>query len=251
MMSERSGKETMHERIEILRALAAHREIVHENEKYELARVLHDELGSALTALAMRLAIIARQADNEPKMAEQWEKADALLASVTQTTRQIQNNLRPGALETLGIQIAISEHVQEFAKKSGIVCKLVMAEEEPYIDRGRAIALFRMLQEALTNVVAHARALHVEVAMYFDNQKITLVVKDDGVGFDVENSGFRHTYGLRNLQERAQFLAGNVQIVSKTGCGTTIEIVVPNVPLVVNNELNKGVLPQVVQAKMK
>lgn len=210
-----------------LRELVAHLETVREKEKHELARELHDDLGSSLTALAMRLAIISRHTAGDAFLSEHWQKANSLLTTVTQTARRIQSGLRPSSLEALGMHAAISEHVQEFQQQSGIICKLILPDDEPSIDRHHAISLFRMLQEALKNVVSHAKSANMDIAVDYDDTMITLAVSDDGIGFDLHPERLRRTHGLRNMQERAQYLGGAVHIDSKPGEGTKLRIQVP------------------------
>ncbi|MBC7499870.1 MAG: sensor histidine kinase [Herminiimonas sp.] len=210
-----------------LRELVDHLETVREKEKHELARELHDDLGSSLTALAMRLAIISRQSSQDAFLMEHWQKANTLLTTVTQTTRRIQSGLRPSSLDALGIHAAISEHIHEFQQQSGIVCKLVLPDSEPSIDRQHAVSLFRMLQEALKNIVSHAKSANMDVTVDYDDSMITLAVSDDGIGFDSHPDRLRDTHGLRKMQERARYLGGTLAIDSKPGQGTRLKINVP------------------------
>lgn len=220
-------EELVAQRTAELSELVAHLEAVREKEKHELARELHDDLGSSLTALAMRLAIIARQSSDDSAITEHWEKANALLTTVTQTARRIQSGLRPASLEALGMHAAFSDHVQEIQLNSGIICKLVLPENEPNIDRHQAMSLFRMLQEALKNVVTHAKAANMDINVDYDDTMITLAVSDDGIGFNSAPDHLRRTHGLRNMQERAKYLGGGLHIDSKPGGGTKLRINIP------------------------
>lgn len=216
-------------------AMLAHAEEVSEREKLELARMLHNDFGSALTALAMRMAVLSRQPANAPGMAEQWAKANDLLASLTRTARQIQGNLRPGALDVAGLKLALEEYLVDFGERHGMAVTISLPEQEPALDQPRAVALFRMFQELLNNVRLHARATEVRAALALDQDDgtVTLSVADDGVGFDVAACDFRASHGLRRIAERAAFLGGRARIDSVPGQGASVLITLPianNIP---------------------
>jgi signal transduction histidine kinase len=188
---------------------------------------LHDDLGSALTALNMHLAILFQQIPAEPRLTERSVQIKALLSSVTQTTRRIQVGLRPDKLDIFGIKTAIADQVIEFENYTGVTCRASLPDEElayaPQVD----IALFRMVQEALNNVAKHANATHVDVVLDDNDENIILSIRDNGAGMPVCQSAATITHGLRGMRERAGYLGGDVKITSAPGHGTSIVVTLP------------------------
>jgi signal transduction histidine kinase len=210
-----------------LRAMLAHAEEVRELEKQRLARELHNDFGSTLTALAMRLAILARQPAGAEGAADHWAKANALLTELAKTARRVQAELRPGVLNVAGLSLALEESLEEFGEESGIACSLKLPEEEPRIEQNRAVALFRLFQEALSNVRQHAHASRVDVALSCEDGRLRLTVTDDGSGFDPAATDLFATHGLRRIAERAEFLGGAMQLQSAPQRGTAISVTLP------------------------
>jgi len=206
--------------------LIGHLETTREEEKRAIARELHDDLGSALTALNMHLALVFQQLPDEPKFAERAAKIKTLLTSITGATRRIQIGLRPDKLDVFGIKVAITEQAAEFEKYSGVACDASVPDEPiayaPRVD----IALFRMVQEALNNIAKHAKATQVDVVLDDTDEEILLTVRDNGVGIPAGSSS-RVTHGLRGMRERAGYLGGSVKISSTPGKGTVISIAIP------------------------
>jgi PAS domain S-box-containing protein len=209
--------------------LIGHLETTREEEKRAIARELHDDLGSALTALNMHLSLIFQQMPDEPKFTERAAKIKALLSSITGATRRIQIGLRPDKLDVFGIKVAITEQAAEFEKYSGVRCEASVPDDAlsyaPRVD----IALFRMVQEALNNIAKHAKATQVDVVLDDTDDEIILTVRDNGIGIPAERSG-TVTHGLRGMRERAGYLGGSVRINSAPGKGTVITITIPKTP---------------------
>ncbi|MET0962574.1 MAG: ATP-binding protein [Noviherbaspirillum sp.] len=212
-----------------LRAMLAHAEDVRELEKQRLAHELHNDFGSMLTALAMRMAILSRQPPDAPPATEQWAKANAILAALTQTARRIQSELRPGALDVMGLNLALEEYLNDFGARHALGTSLALPDQELAIGETQAVALFRMFQELLSNVHQHADAEHVRAALAFDadGQALSLVVADDGVGFDAAGYDLASSHGLRRISERAAFLGGGMRIASAAGQGTSVHVTLP------------------------
>lgn len=210
--------------------LLGHLEATREEEKRAIARELHDDLGSALTALNMHLAILFRQMPPEPKLTERSVQIKNLIASVTQTTRRIQSGLRPDKLDIFGIKIAISEQALEFENYTGVKCCASLPDEELSYSPQIEIALFRMVQEALNNIAKHAKASQVDVVLDDNEDTIMLSIRDDGVGMPDPQPSGAWTHGLRGMRERAGYLGGEVRIQSTAGKGTTIVISFPKRP---------------------
>jgi len=212
-----------------LRAMLSHAEEVHELEKRQLARELHNDFGSSLTALAMRMAILSRQPAGATPAADQWERANAILASLTQTARRVQSNLRPGALDVMGLKLALEEYLNEFGIRNAVGTSLALPEQELALDETHALALFRMFQEMLSNVQRHAQARQVSATLAFepDGQALSLLVVDDGVGFDPAVQDLQSCHGMRRLAERAAFLGGRLHVDSAPGRGASVRVTMP------------------------
>jgi signal transduction histidine kinase len=209
-----------------LRTMLAHAEEVNELEKLQLARTLHNEFGSALTALAMRMALLARQPADAPGAAEQWAKANAILAGLTRTARQVQSDLRPGALDVVGLKMALEEYLVDFGERHGIAVTLALPENELALEPAQAVALFRIFQELLRNVRLHANASQVQASLALDSptSAVTLSVADNGVGFDAAGCDLQHSHGLRRIAERAAFFGGAMKFDSAAGQGTRVMV---------------------------
>jgi PAS domain S-box-containing protein len=212
--------------------LMGHLEATREEEKRAIARELHDDLGSALTALNMHLAILFQQMPQDPKFTERFAHVKGLLSSVGQTTRRIQVGLRPDKLDIFGIKTAIADLADEFQNYTGVTCRASLPDEElsyaPQID----IALFRMVQESLNNIAKHARATEVDVVLDDVDDHVNLSIRDNGVGIVPVRSASSTTHGLRGMRERAGYLGGEVQIISAPGKGTHIMVSLPKTPRV-------------------
>ncbi|HWU96898.1 MAG TPA: PAS domain-containing protein [Oxalicibacterium sp.] len=207
--------------------LIGHLETTREEEKRAIARELHDDLGSALTALNMHLSLIFQQMPADPRFTERSLKIKALLSSITDATRRIQNGLRPDKLDVFGIKVAIAEQALEFEKYSGMACNASLPDDAlsyaPRVD----IALFRMVQESLNNIAKHAQATRVDVILDDTDDEIMLTIRDNGIGIAPERLTNVMTHGLRGMRERAAYLGGSVKVSGAQGSGTTIVVTIP------------------------
>lgn len=213
---------------EQLREFAATASSVREQEKSRIARELHDELAQALTALKMDLDWMgARLPEGQEQLAAKVKVMQGMLDSTVTATRRISADLRPLMLDDLGLLPAVEWLVQGFRSRSGIACELEVAVPDFELEEPYATAVFRILQESLTNVARHAGASLVEVALSRDAHSVTLSVGDDGRGFAAEGSRKPISYGLTGLRERAYLLDGEVTIDSRPGAGTRIRVCIP------------------------
>ncbi|HWJ93493.1 MAG TPA: ATP-binding protein, partial [Telluria sp.] len=211
---------------QLLRELSAHRERVREEERKKIAREVHDELGQALTALRMDVALL-RMADG-PHSPALLARVAAMKEAVDRTigiVRNVTSSLRPAALD-LGLTAALEWQVEDFARRSGIECMLHTGETEVVLDDDQATALFRIVQESLTNVLKHAQATHVEVTLETQADCICLEVSDNGRGFAADGP-MRGRFGLVGMRERVLVLGGTVQVNSAAGEGTTVSVRLP------------------------
>jgi signal transduction histidine kinase len=209
--------------------LLGHMESVREEEKRAIARELHDDLGSALTALNMHLAILFKKMPAESVLMERAGQIKTILSSVTEATRRIQVGLRPDKLDIFGIKFAIAEQVLEFEKHSGIACKANLPDEELAYQPQMDIALFRTVQEALSNVSRHAMATYVEVILDDNDTEVTLTIRDNGIGITQDSAESPLTHGVRSMRERATYLGGEIRIFSREGKGTTVSMTLPKI----------------------
>jgi PAS domain S-box-containing protein len=202
-----------------------------EQEKRRIARELHDELGQALTALKMDVGYLREHvgASNGP-VAGKLAAMQELLDSTVAAARRISADLRPMMLDDLGLTAAADWLAQNFSNRTGVPCELVIDESQdldlpdPY-----ATAIFRVLQECLTNVAKHAAATQVEATLERNGSEIVLTVRDNGRGLAPGSLDRDGSFGLTGLRERAYLLGGSVRLDSTPGSGTLVEFRV-NVP---------------------
>ena len=201
----------------------------YEEERVRLARELHDEVGMSLTTLKLNLQLLSN--DLEKCCFQHREKLDAIVESVSELQGAIRNKayfLRPPALNDLGLPAVINNMVGELSKHTGIQGKLETSGNPDLIPVEVETALYRCIQEALTNAARHASAEQVAVKMDFKSDKVIVNVTDNGSGFDpyFKNSANKHL-GLQGMQERVDMLGGRLEINSSPGQGTSISIMIP------------------------
>jgi len=226
----RKHQERLEESEARLRELAAFLQTVREEERTHIARELHDELGQALTALRLDLGWLRGKA--APLGEPTSQRVTAALGVVEQSIvslRRISEDLRPAMLDSLGLAAALENHATQFAERTGIACELRMNREEFEVGDTLATTVFRIVQEALTNVARHAGARQVAIRIEQDatagHEGIALTVTDDGRGFDVANRTKR--FGLLGMRERVAMLGGTLEIDSQAGRGTRVAAWLP------------------------
>jgi len=199
-----------------------------EQEKKRIARELHDELAQALAALKMDMAWLRDNPDHE-QGPSRMETMLSLLDDTAIMTRRIAADLRPLMLDDLGLVPAAEWLVQSFTQRTGVRCEFATSPglelKEPY-----ATAVFRILQESLTNVARHAQASQAEVAMHRHDGTVVLMVRDNGRGFAAGSPSKPNSFGLIGLRERVYLLNGKVAIDSAPGRGTLVEVRIPLEP---------------------
>jgi PAS domain S-box-containing protein len=217
-----------------LRALSAHLQTIREEERRRIAQEIHDELGQALTGVKLQLSLLEESlsertgCDRRPLNDAAFHRIGGLVDGCMQTVRKIATELRPMMLDNLGLPAAIEWQADEFLKTSGISCELSLPEEELSLDRDTSTALFRILQESLTNIVRHAKASRVSVHLWNENHTTVLQVQDNGVGIPAELIAGPASFGLLSMKERALMLGGAVDVMSGPGAGTKIVVRVPD-----------------------
>jgi len=215
---------------EEIRDLAFAASTVREVEKRRIARELHDELGQALTALKIDVGWLREHVPPGPgplqdKLAAMQELLDATVAAA----RRISADLRPLMLDDLGLTAACEWLVENFRSRAGAACELVLGAGDLDLPDPYSTAVFRVLQESLTNVARHAEATRVEVTLERAGGSVTLTVRDNGRGFEPAQRR-QGSHGLLGLRERAYLLGGQIAIESAPGAGTCIQLNLPLAP---------------------
>lgn len=211
---------------EQLRNLAAHLLSVREEERARISREVHDELGQSLTAVKMDLAWLARRLPRRNgQMLKKIRSTRQLADSIIQSIRRISTELRPAVLD-LGLAAAVEWQVQEFQARSGIQCKVRLLTRE-VVASNASTAMFRIFQETLTNVARHAKATRAEVVLQKQRDRLVLLIRDNGRGFDQADPSLSKSLGLLGMRERAAILGGRVNISSAPGKGTTVTAWIP------------------------
>jgi len=214
-----------------LRSLTRRLHQAQEAERKRMAREVHDILGQSMTAIRMDISFLKRHLPSgNPKLEERIAKTLALVEETTQTVRRISHELRPGVLDHFGLAAALEWQSEQFAERSGIACTF---KEDPKVDElsvpaDLETALFRIFQEALTNIARHADASAVDTRLdTTDRGELRLVVVDDGCGFEETADESASSLGVLNMQERVMPFRGEVTIKGEPGAGTTVTVLVP------------------------
>jgi len=209
-----------------LRELSAHLETVREEEKARIAREVHDELGQMLTVLKLETSMCElAYAQLDPGLNERLNSMKRLIAQLFQLVRDVATALRPPILDA-GIASAIEWQARRFEARTHIPCLVQVPENLPALSDAKAIGLFRILQEALTNVMRHAQAHTVELTLSVEGADLRLTISDDGVGF-VETQGRPVSFGVVGMRERVLMMGGQLSLHSEPGEGTTLSVTVP------------------------
>lgn len=212
---------------EELRELSRHLQTVREEEKQRIAREVHDELGSTLSVLKMDLEAMDGQLPAGLKAARAKRSAmEQLVDMAVATTRKIVTDLRPSILDDLGLAAALRWQTGEYQKHTKAVLHFDMPDPDIAIDRERGLALFRIFQETITNVVRHAKAENIWILLAQTDRAYMLTVRDDGTGISDDDLRKPASHGIRGMRERAQHFGGNMS-VSSTAEGTTVVVTIP------------------------
>jgi PAS domain S-box-containing protein len=209
-----------------LRGLSARREEAREEERKHIAREVHDELGQILTGLKLNVSVLNHKfSPDSPALREQLQETMQLTDRALAVARNIASALRPAALD-MGIVSALEWLTGRFAANTGVNCEMHIDDADIQLEENHAIALFRIVQESLTNISRYAKADKVDVGLYRDGGDYVLKVRDNGVGFDASIKKV-DSYGLLGMRERALMLSGELVINSSPGNGTEIVVRIP------------------------
>ena len=215
---------------EQLRHLSGHLQALREREKSELAREMHDSIGQSLTSMKIELSLLRKKLSANADPNELAKRLDEIGSSLDETilsVKAISTELRPGVLDKFGLAAAIEWQCEEFARRMEIECKSNVPILEINVEPEVSTALFRILQEALTNVVRHSKATAVSVDLTVDATKISLSVSDNGRGITQEEIKAPASLGLLGMRERVEFLKGSFSILGKPRLGTIVRATFP------------------------
>jgi signal transduction histidine kinase len=196
-------------------------------ERNRVARELHDTLAHTLSGLSVQLEAVKAYWDIDPQKARLTLEGSLQAAhSGLGETRRALQALRASPLDDLGLSLAVRTMVEDTAARADLDPNLSIADELPSLSPDVEQCIYRVAQEAVTNVAKHANAKTLTVILESTGGKVTLTVRDDGVGFDVDKKDKTNNYGLEGMQERAQLAGGELTVTSKPGVGTTVKLVV-------------------------
>ena len=218
----------LEETSEKLRQLTAHLLNIREEERKRIGREIHDELGQQLTAIKMDVSWIAKKTDpaNEA-FKTKLQNVIGLLDGGNQSIRRILNELRPVILDDYGLVEALKWQAQQFSSNTGVPVDFRTSESQIRVAEEITTCVFRVFQEALTNITRYAKASKVMVSLDVDNESILLNIEDNGTGFDTESSKTKKSFGILGMKERVFSLNGSFNLVSAPGKGTRITINLP------------------------
>ena len=213
---------------EELRNLSAHIQSAREEERGYIAREIHDELGQTLSRLKLDLSWLKKRLTNgQEQLIEKTDNMSGLIDTTISAVQRISSELRPGVLDYLGLSAAIEWQMKEFREHTGIECSAAISNDISVEDQSISTAVFRIVQETLTNVIRHSKATRVDVKLGKTDNTLVLEAEDNGMGIDAEKVLSRSSFGLMGMRERARFLGGNIDILGIPGKGTTVKVSIP------------------------
>lgn len=201
---------------------------VQETERRHIARELHDEAGQALTSLMVGLRLLEGDKESPDAVATRAAELRTVTNDISENLHRLAVNLRPASLDYLGLVAALRQYIEGFSRQYGIEMHLdAVGFDEKRLSPSIETNLYRIVQEALTNVAKHAQAGRVDIFVEQRNSKVVIIVEDNGVGFDPEETKHQGRLGILGIRERTEMLKGSLIVESTIGTGTTIQVEVP------------------------
>ena len=197
-----------------------------EDERLALARELHDEMGQTSTAIRTEVAVLQRSGRLHPEADESVKRIGESAEHLSQMTRQMLHRLRPPALDSMGLEQALMTLCDDWQQNTQTVCEFKVPTLPEGLNDYACVTVYRIVQEALTNVTRHAHAKHVRVQLTLDSQGLNLNIEDDGRGM-ADTQAVHPGFGLLGMQERVASVAGSLSISSKLGQGLRLAIQIP------------------------
>ncbi|HRZ40494.1 MAG TPA: sensor histidine kinase [Candidatus Omnitrophota bacterium] len=208
-----------------------------EYERHRISKEIHDELGQSLATLKMLIQSSVRPEYLQTRGNRRaYDRVIHYIDEIIEKSRNIATSLRPKVIETMGLTRALKKLILDFKKNKGLNIHAQVGNLDDVQFHGEAVNLYRIVQEALANLLHHAEAANVEIMFRRNKQLLTITIKDDGKGFlpgDVHSDDGRHGQGLSTMQERARLLKGELDIQSEPGQGTVIRL---QVPIIIRSE---------------
>ncbi len=213
-----------------LTELSQHLIRVSEEEKARIARELHDTFGSNLTAINMDLNWIQRRIPEDAReLRERLQRVLQMLTETVELKHEVIEGLRPSQLDNLGLSFALKSHCREFSRRTGLPCDIEVDEDFDEMDPSWSIALYRIVQETLTNITKHAHANRVRITLRRESTGIRLRIVDDGVGLAEGATAKPKSHGIVGMRERMRQLGGTFTIApGPAGQGTLVEAFIPS-----------------------
>jgi PAS domain S-box-containing protein len=224
------------ERTEEIEKLSTHLQNIREEERSRIALEIHDVLGQQLTALKMDSTWLKKRSVDDPLNMERISSMISLIDDTIKTVRRISSELRPGILDDLGLVAALEWQGAEFEKNTGIVMQFETNKNDVALDRNFSTNVFRVYQEALTNVARHAHATRVHTRFIHDDDFLQLVIKDNGRGIDFTEIGEKKSLGLISMKERARLFRGEVLVENALPHGTVVTLKVPLAKMTIDSQ---------------
>ena len=220
-----------------IRKLTAHLQHIREEERSHIAREIHDELGQQLTVLKMDISWLNKRLgeDAESAVKKKMRELLEMLDGTVKTVRRISSELRPSMLDDLGLVATMEWQMGEFQKRTGIKTKMKATETDLHLSADNTTGLFRIFQESLTNVARHAGASEVMIILEMEGNHVELSIRDNGVGFEMQQARNKKTLGILGMRERAHLMGGDYNLHSVPGEGTIVKVRLP----AGNNKKNK------------
>lgn len=224
----KQAEEKLRRTSKLLRELATHLQSVREEERTMIAQEIHDELGQVLTALKIQVSLLANKlkSDQEP-LKQKLNSLSKMIDSSVESVQKISSKLRPGILDELGLIAAIEWQTEEFEKLTSVKCSLVIPKEELNLGKDKSTAIFRIFQEALTNIARHSEATRAQISLLNYQSNIFLEIHDNGKGITSEQIKDFKSLGIHGMEERAMVFGGQVYIEGISGKGTKVKVEIP------------------------
>ena len=222
------SKTALAELNEQLRSLTAYLQTVREEERKNIAREVHDELGQQMTSLKMEIAWVNSMAGNDfPEIKDRTDKMMVTVKEAISSIRKIVIQLRPGILDDLGLEAALEWQSKEFQKNTGISCNFTSVVKQEEFSTEINTAVFRIFQESLTNVLRYAEATEVYANLYEKDNILMLDIEDNGIGIQEERKNHKTSFGIMGMKERAAMLKGSFDIQKSGDKGTIVQLKIP------------------------
>ncbi len=211
-----------------LRNLASHLQTIREEERTAIAREIHDELGQVLTVLKIQITLVSNKLrDDQQELKDKIISVSKMIDDTVEKVQRITAKLRPDILDELGLIPAIEWQAQEFQDVTGISCSFTLPRSELDLEEDKSTAIFRIFQEALTNIARHSKAKLISISIQEKAENLILKIKDNGVGIAQEQTKDFKSLGIIGMKERALILGGEVTIEGTPGKGTEVRVQIP------------------------